>query len=51
MPLVICVRGSNTNAHAFHRHLGFQDCGRLARQVMIDGSEDDEVSMELFVPA
>jgi ribosomal protein S18 acetylase RimI-like enzyme len=49
--LVICVRGSNFNAQAFYRQLGFQDCGRLARQVMIDGAEDDEVLMELFVPA
>jgi ribosomal protein S18 acetylase RimI-like enzyme len=47
--LVIYVRGSNTNAQVFYRHLGFQDCGRLSRQVMIDGVEDDEVLMELFV--
>jgi ribosomal protein S18 acetylase RimI-like enzyme len=47
--LVIYVRGSNTQAQAFYRHLGFQDCGRLARQVIIDGVEDDEVLMELFV--
>ena len=47
--LVICVRSSNANARAFYRHLGFQDCGRLTRQVMIDGVEDDEVLMELFV--
>ena len=30
--LVICVRGSNTHAQAFYRHLGFKDCGRLARR-------------------
>jgi ribosomal protein S18 acetylase RimI-like enzyme len=47
--LVICVRGSNTSAQAFYQQLGFQDCGRLARQVMIDGVEDDEVLMERFV--
>jgi len=47
--LVIQVRGSNTTAQAFYRRLGFADCGRLARQVMIDGVEDDEVLMELFV--
>ena len=47
--LVIQVRGSNTTAQAFYRHLGFTDCGRLARQVMIDGVEDDEVLMELFL--
>lgn len=47
--LVIQVRGSNTAAQAFYRRLGFQDCGRLARQVIIDGVEDDEVLLELFV--
>ncbi len=48
--LVIHVRGSNTRAQAFYRNLGFQDCGRLARQVIIDGVEDDEVLMELHLP-
>ena len=47
--LVIQVRGSNTDAQAFYRRLGFHTCGRLVRQVMIDGVEDDEVLMELFV--
>jgi len=47
--LVIQVRASNTTARAFYRHLGFADCGRLARQVVIDGVEDDEVLMELFL--
>jgi ribosomal protein S18 acetylase RimI-like enzyme len=47
--LVIQVRGSNTTAQAFYRALGFNDCGRLARQVVIDGVEDDEVLMELFL--
>ena len=46
--IVIYVRGSNTNAQAFYRHLGFTECGRLARQVTIDGVDDDEVLMELF---
>ena len=45
---VIQVRGSNTAAQAFYRQLGFTDCGRLARQVIIDGVEDDEVLMELL---
>lgn len=49
--LVIQVRGSNTRAQAFYRHLGFQNCGRLARQVIIDGVEDDEVLMELLIQA
>ena len=48
--LAIQVRGSNTRAQAFYRNLGFQDCGRLARQVVIDGVEDDEVLMELRLP-
>jgi ribosomal protein S18 acetylase RimI-like enzyme len=47
--LVIQVRGSNTAAQAFYRGLGFKDCGRLSRQVRIDGAEDDEVLMEFFV--
>ena len=47
--LVIQVRGSNTAAQGFYRRLGFQDCGRLARQVIIDGVEDDEVLMELHL--
>ena len=47
--LVIQVRASNTRAQAFYRHLGFADCGRLTRQVVIDGVEDDEVLMELFL--
>jgi RimJ/RimL family protein N-acetyltransferase len=46
--LVIQVRASNTAAHTFYRNLGFRDCGRLARQVVIDGVEDDEVLMELL---
>jgi ribosomal protein S18 acetylase RimI-like enzyme len=47
--LVIQVRGSNAAAQAFYRGLGFRDCGRLSRQVIIDGREDDEVLMEFFV--
>jgi ribosomal protein S18 acetylase RimI-like enzyme len=47
--LVIQVRASNITAQGFYRRLGFADCGRLARQVIIDGVEDDEVLMELFV--
>ncbi|MGE0702607.1 MAG: N-acetyltransferase family protein [Vicinamibacterales bacterium] len=47
--LVIYVRRSNVQAQAFYGHLGFQHCGRLARQVVIDGVEDDEVLMELFL--
>ena len=47
--LVIQVRGSNMAAQAFYQRLGFRDCGRLARQVILDGVEDDEVLMEWFV--
>ena len=47
--LVIQVRGTNTSAQAFYQGLGFAVCGRFARQVIIDGVEDDEVLMEFFV--
>jgi ribosomal protein S18 acetylase RimI-like enzyme len=46
--LAIQVRGSNSGAQEFYRRLGFQECGRLTRQVIIDGIEDDEVLMERF---
>jgi ribosomal protein S18 acetylase RimI-like enzyme len=45
---VIQVRASNAAAQAFYRGLGFEECGRLSRQVVIDGAEDDEVLMELL---
>ena len=47
--LVIYVRGSNLRAQTFYGDLGFRPCGRLAGQVVIDGVEDDEVLMELFL--
>jgi len=47
--LVVQVRGSNARAQSFYRRLGFADCGRLSRQVMIDGRYDDEVLMEVFL--
>lgn len=47
--LVIYVRASNTSAQRFYRALGFHSCGRLAGQVVIDGVEDDEILMELFL--
>jgi L-amino acid N-acyltransferase YncA len=46
--IVIQVRASNTSAQSFYLHLGFVPCGRLSRQVVIDGQEDDEIIMELF---
>jgi ribosomal protein S18 acetylase RimI-like enzyme len=45
--LVIYVRASNTSAQAFYQGLGFVPCGRLARQVKIDGQHDDEIVMEM----
>ncbi len=47
--LVIQVRASNPGAQSFYRRLGFEECGRLTRQVVIDGIEDDEVLMEMPV--
>jgi ribosomal protein S18 acetylase RimI-like enzyme len=47
--LAIQVRGSNVAAQHFYRALGFRECGRLTRQVYIDGMADDEVLMELFL--
>jgi len=46
--LCLQVRASNRAAQRFYGNLGFRECGRLARQVIIDGIEDDEVLMELF---
>ena len=46
--LAIQVRASNTAAQKFYRRLGFVECGRLTRQVVIDSVEDDEVLMEFF---
>ena len=39
--LAIQVRASNNAARAFYQRLGFQECGRLTRQVIIDGVEDE----------
>ena len=47
--LAIQVRASNTVAQAFYRRLGFHECGRLTRQVIIDGIEDDEVLMRVLL--
>src|SRR5215472_3961826 len=46
--LAIQVRASNTPAQGFYRRLGFHECGRLSRHVVIDGFEDDELLMEFF---
>jgi RimJ/RimL family protein N-acetyltransferase len=47
--LVITVRASNEQALSFYRGLGFVECGRLSKQVVIDGKEDDEVLLEMFL--
>jgi L-amino acid N-acyltransferase YncA len=47
--LVIYVRGSNRGAQVFYAGLGFVSCGRLTRQVKIDGEHDDDVLMEMFL--
>ena len=47
--IVIYVRASNASAQSFYKGLGFSECGRLRRQVMIDGREDDEILMEFFL--
>ena len=46
--LAIQVRASNRAAQEFYGRLGFTECGRMARQVIIDGLEEDEVLMEFF---
>jgi ribosomal protein S18 acetylase RimI-like enzyme len=47
--LVILVRASNESAQRFYTGLGFRECGRLGRQVRIDGRDEDEIVMELFL--
>jgi RimJ/RimL family protein N-acetyltransferase len=47
--LIIQVRASNLAALSFYANLGFQSAGRLTRQVIIDGVEDDELLFELFL--
>jgi ribosomal protein S18 acetylase RimI-like enzyme len=49
LKFVIQVRSSNTAAQSFYGQLGFKECGRLTRQVRMDGQEDDEILMEYFL--
>ena len=49
--IVIAVRIGNSVAQAFYRKLGFVAKMMLERQIKIGGQYDDEVWMELFVPA
>jgi RimJ/RimL family protein N-acetyltransferase len=47
--IVIQVRASNAAALRFYARLSFQPCGKLTRQVIVDGFADDEILMELFL--
>lgn len=47
--IVIQVRASNQSALAFYERLGFRPCGRLKRQVRVNGQVDDEILMEIFL--
>lgn len=47
--IVAQIRASNTAALSFYSTVGFIECGRLSRQVVIDDKEDDEVIMERFL--
>ena len=47
--LVIQVRASNVPAQTFYTRLGFVRCGRLRAQVIVNGTKDDEIIMELFL--
>lgn len=47
--LVITVRDDNPEAQRFYSALGFQPCGRLARQAFVDGRYVDELLYELFL--
>lgn len=49
LKFVIQVRSSNISAQGFYQRLGFRECGRLNRQVRINGREDDEIIMEFFL--
>jgi len=46
---VIQVRAMNSGAQAFYARMGFRECGRLSRQVLVHGVVDDEVLMEYFL--
>jgi L-amino acid N-acyltransferase YncA len=46
---LVQVRSSNIPSQLFYQQLGFVPCGRLKRQVVVDGQEDDEILMEFFL--
>lgn len=47
--MIVQVRAMNKPAKEFYCQLGFVQCGRLTKQVRIDGVEDDEILMERFL--
>ncbi len=47
--IVITVRADNPGAQSFYTRLGFQPCGRLARQAFVDGRYVDELLYEMFL--
>ena len=49
LKLVINVRADNAGAQSFYSALGFQPCGRLARQAFVDGHYVDELLYERFL--
>jgi L-amino acid N-acyltransferase YncA len=49
--LIIFVRAGNAGAQAFYRRMGFVPKMVLERQVKIEGEYDDEVWMEMVIPA
>jgi dephospho-CoA kinase len=47
--IVIQVRADNPDAQGFYTRLGFNLCGRLAKQALFDGQYVDELLYELFL--
>ena len=43
------VRADNQAAIGCYRHVGFEQCGLLRKHVLVDGSWNDVVLMELFL--
>jgi L-amino acid N-acyltransferase YncA len=47
--LVVGIRADNPGAQAFYSRLGFEPCGRLAKQALVDGHYVDQLLYELFL--
>jgi RimJ/RimL family protein N-acetyltransferase len=47
--VLISIRSGNRGAQAFYARLGFQPCGRLVGQVLMDGHYEDQLLYELFL--